>query len=107
MHRCARAGGPFDEAWMQRTFDEFWAYAQWPTRLTNTLIDDDIPMHIVQLLGRAAELPEIAQRFVHAFTAPQDLADWFFAPDKAFAYLDLVEQRRAAFRAAAAGLATV
>jgi hypothetical protein len=107
MHRWVREGGPFNEAWMQRSFEEFWSYAQWPTRLTNTLIEDDIPMHVVQLLGRAAELPEIAQRFVHAFTAPQDLADWFFQPDKAFAYLDLVERRRAAFRTASAALTRV
>jgi len=109
MHRMIREqdAGPFDEAWMQRSFDEFWSYARWPTALTNTLIGDDIPLHIVQLLGRAAELPEIARRFVHAFTQPADLAEWFFDPAKAFAYLDQAEQRRAAFRAAGEQLAGI
>src|SRR5581483_10492855 len=102
MHRLIRGqdGKTFDEPWMQRTFDEFWSYAQWPVSLTNTLIADDLPLHVVQLLGRAAEVPEIARRFVHAFTAPEDLDGWFFDPDHAFAYIDLAEQPQSAYEAA-------
>jgi hypothetical protein len=111
MHRLIReqleVGKPFDQAWMQRTFDEFWEYAQWPTALTNTLIDDDIPLHVVQLLGTAAVVPEIARRFVDAFTYPPDLEGYFFDADKAFDYIAVAEKRQEAHSNATTALAGV
>jgi len=81
-----RAGGEFDAAWMQQTFDDFWAYAQWPTKFTNTMLAPPAP-HALALLGASGQVPEIAHRFANAITDPADLQHWFYEEDKAMAYL--------------------
>jgi hypothetical protein len=92
---------------MQRTFDEFWAYAQWPTALTNALIADEIPAHVVQTLATAGAVPEIARRFVDAFTYPPDLQNWLFDPALASSFVESATGRLRAFEAASAELAGV
>jgi hypothetical protein len=82
----AECEGLFDEAWMQRTFDDFWAYAQWPTKFTNTMMAPP-QEHMFALLGAAGTTPEIAHRFVQAMTDPSDLDNFFFEPDKAMTFI--------------------
>ncbi|MFG3441303.1 styrene monooxygenase/indole monooxygenase family protein [Nonomuraea sp. NPDC047897] len=84
-----RGEQPFDAAWMQRTFDRFWAAAQHVTRWTNALLAPAEPHHLA-LLGAAGQVPEIASRFVNGFDEPADYAEWFMDADKARAYLDRV-----------------
>jgi len=78
----AREGQPFDAEWMERIFEEFWDYAQWPTMFTNALMGE-WPEHAVQLLGAAGELEEIGHRFSGAFNDPRDLQHYFFDPESA------------------------
>jgi hypothetical protein len=77
---------PFDEDFMQRTFDAFWDYAQYPTIWTNAMLQPP-PPHVVQLLGAASMNPKIAHRLANGFPNPRDFFDWFMDPDKAATYL--------------------
>jgi hypothetical protein len=87
---------PFDATWMQRTFDEYWEYAQWPTMFTNAMLQRP-PEHVLNLLGAAGQIPEIANRFAMAFDDPRDLGDFFFEADKANAYVAEAAARWQAF----------
>jgi hypothetical protein len=82
----ARPEGPYDEAWMQTTFDRYWAYAQAVVEWTNALLTPP-PEHVLQLLGAAGQDQRIAHRFVNGFDDPRDYRDWFMDPAKADAYL--------------------
>lgn len=77
---------PFDRTWMQATFDRYWEYAQHVVRLTNTMLMPP-PEHIQQILGVAQTNQKVANRFANGFNNPPDMADWFFEPEKAQAYL--------------------
>jgi flavin-dependent dehydrogenase len=81
-----RPDGPFDEAWMQETFDEYWAYAQAVTAWTNALLTPP-PEHVLKLLGAASGDARVAHRFVNGFDDPRDYFEWFMDPAKADAYL--------------------
>ncbi len=81
-----RAEGPFDEAWMQATFDAYWAYAQAVTAWTNALLTPP-PEHVLGLLGAASRDERVAHRFVNGFDDPRDYFEWFMDPAKADAYL--------------------
>jgi hypothetical protein len=81
-----RGEGPFDETWMQETFDEYWAYAQAVTGWTNALLTPP-PGHVLMLLGAANGDARVAHRFVNGFDDPRDYFDWFMDPAKADAYL--------------------
>ncbi|HEX6131234.1 MAG TPA: styrene monooxygenase/indole monooxygenase family protein [Actinomycetota bacterium] len=81
-----RPEGPYDEAWMQATFDRYWAYAEAVVEWTNALLTPP-PEHVLQLLGAAGQDQRIAHRFVNGFDDPRDYRDWFMDPAKADAYL--------------------
>ena len=81
-----RGGGPFDEAWMQGTFEELWAYAEKVVGWTNALLLPP-PPHVLEVLGAAGQLPAVAHRFANGFDNPPDYYDWFMDPTKAAAYL--------------------
>lgn len=83
---AARGDGPFDAAWMQQTFDTYWAYAQAVTTWTNALLMPP-PEHVLKLLGTAGQDPRVAHRFVNGFDDPRDYFAWFMDPAKADAYL--------------------
>lgn len=78
----ARDSGPFDEEWMQQTFDAYWDYAQWVTRWTNSLL---IPPteNMQKLLAAAQTQPELASRIVNAFSDPTDYFPWWDDPQAA------------------------
>ncbi len=81
-----RGDEPFDEAWMQETFDRYWSEAQHPTTWTNMLLAPP-PAHAMRLLEAAGDHPEIAHRFVNGFADPSDFQHWLFDADKAERYL--------------------
>ena len=73
-----RGDAPFDEQWMQQTFDRYWrAYAQWVVSWTNALLAPPQP-HVLQLLGAAEELPELAATIANGFDDPRTYFPWWF-----------------------------
>ena len=69
---------PFDERWMQRTFDRYWrGYAQWVTSWTNALLAPPQP-HVVRLLDAAQELPGLAATIANGFDDPRTFFPWWF-----------------------------
>jgi hypothetical protein len=82
----AHGAEPYDAAWMERTFERYWADARHATAWTNALLAPP-PPHVLELLGAAGGLPEVASRFVNGFDDPRDYADWFMDPAGARAYL--------------------
>ncbi|MEU4833618.1 styrene monooxygenase/indole monooxygenase family protein [Streptosporangium sp. NPDC023615] len=77
---------PFDAAWMARAFELYWRDARHATTWTNALLAPP-PPHVVDILGAAGELPEVASRFVNGFDDPSDFADWFLDPAGTAGYL--------------------
>jgi hypothetical protein len=85
----AHGDRPYDEAFMQGTFDQFWDYAQYPTTWTNAMLQPP-PPHAVQVLGAASEHQAIADRFANGFNDPRDFFSWFMDPALAASYLENV-----------------
>lgn len=82
-----RGDGPFDEAWMRGTFDRYWAEtARHATKWTNAMLGAP-PEHVLALLGAAAELPGVANRFANGFDDPADFESYFYDAGRAEAYL--------------------
>ena len=87
-----RGDAPYDEQWMQQTFDRYWrGYAQWVVAWTNSLLVPPQP-HVVDLLGAAAELPGLAAEIANGFDDPRTLFPWWFDAREAER---LVEAKRA------------
>jgi hypothetical protein len=84
-----RGDEPFDEEWMQATFDRYWESASHVTRWTNAMLAPP-PEHVLNLIGAAGELQPVADRFANGFNDPADFDAWFFDPDRAAAYLGSV-----------------
>ena len=72
----AHGDAAFDEAWMQQTFDAYWAYAQHVVRWTNTLLLPP-PEHILKLLTVAGDCPAIASAIANNFDNPPDYFPWW------------------------------
>jgi len=77
---------PFDAAFMQGTFDEFWDYAQWVVSWTNMMLQPPPPF-ILNIMGTACAEPRLAHRMANGFNDPRDFFPWFADPDAAEAYL--------------------
>jgi flavin-dependent dehydrogenase len=78
---------PYDRAFMESTFERFWAdTGQYVTTWTNALLSPP-PPHVLELLGAGNGSPELAHRFVNGFDDPRDYFDWFMDPEKAKTYL--------------------
>jgi hypothetical protein len=83
MERILEHGaGRFDDAWMQQTFDSFWAYAEWVVKWTNSMLTPP-PPHVLQLMGAASQVPTLARRIANAFNNPPDFVPWWFEPAEA------------------------
>ncbi len=82
----ANGDKPFDEVWMQGTFDEFWDYAQWVVTWTNMLLQPPPPF-VLDIMGNAQGLPALAHRMANGFDDPRDFFPWFADPNAAAAYL--------------------
>jgi NAD(P)-dependent dehydrogenase (short-subunit alcohol dehydrogenase family) len=81
-----RGEEPFDEEWMQQTFDRFWSEVQHTTKWTNAMLAPP-PEHILNLIGAAGQLQPVADRFANGFNDPEDFEEYFYEPEKAEAYL--------------------
>ncbi len=77
-----RGSKPFDAAWMQATFDQFWNYAQWVVRWTNSLLPPP-PPQVLQLMGAASQIPPLAAKIANGFNNPPDYSPWWFDPAEA------------------------
>ncbi|GAA3390962.1 styrene monooxygenase/indole monooxygenase family protein [Streptomyces roseoviridis] len=77
---------PFDEAWMQATFDRYWDTAQHVTKWTNAMLGVP-PEHVLNLIGAAGQLQPVADRFANGFNDPADFENFFYEPEKTAAYL--------------------
>lgn len=78
-----RGEGPFDEAWMQQTFERYWrAYAQWVVSWTNSLLAPPRP-HVLRLLEAAQQLPGLARMIANGFDDPRIFYPWWFDPGEA------------------------
>ena len=74
----AHGDEPFDERWMQQTFDRYWrGYAQWVVSWTNALLAPPQP-HVLRLLGAAQELPGLAAAIANGFDDPRTFYPWWF-----------------------------
>lgn len=81
-----RGDRPFDEEWMQATFDGYWNTAQHVTKWTNTMLAPP-PEHVLNLIGAGTQLQPVADRFANGFNDPADFEQWFYDPELAAAYL--------------------
>lgn len=77
---------PFDAAWMQGTFNAFWDYAQWVVNWTNMMLVPPPPF-ILEIMGTACAVPQLAHRMANGFDDPRDFFPWFADPDAAASYL--------------------
>jgi len=73
---------PFDGAWMQQTFDEYWAYAQFVTGWTNAFLQP-LPPHAVNILVAAQSKSKIGKAFVNGFDDPRTFFPWLADPAEA------------------------
>jgi flavin reductase (DIM6/NTAB) family NADH-FMN oxidoreductase RutF len=79
--------GPFDETWMQQTFENFWrGWAQWATAWTNSWLQPARP-HQQQVVAAAAAHPSVAARIVAGFDDPMRFVPWWFEADEAERFL--------------------
>ncbi|MGP8299135.1 styrene monooxygenase/indole monooxygenase family protein [Streptomyces inhibens] len=81
-----RGEQPFDEDWMQSTFERYWNTASHVTKWTNAMLGPP-PEHVLNLIGAAGQLQSVADRFANGFNDPSDFENYFYDPDKANAYL--------------------
>jgi hypothetical protein len=77
---------PYDQRFMQDTFERYYDYAQYVAAWTNALLLPP-PPHVLQLLDAAASIPAVAKRFAEGFNDPRDFFEWFMDPEKARHYL--------------------
>lgn len=82
----AHGDRPFDEAFMQATFDMYWNYAQYVVGWTNALLQPP-PPHVLNIMGSAQAFPTLARRIANGFNNPPDLFPWFAVPEEADRYL--------------------
>lgn len=82
----AHGDRPYDEAWMQRTFDRYWDYARWVVGWTNGLLLPP-PEHVVRLLQAAQGLPAVGRAIVNGFNDPTSFFPWFADPQAADRFL--------------------
>jgi hypothetical protein len=87
----AHGDAPYDRAFMEKTFWDFWDEDLWAiTEWNNTLLAG-MPEHIPPMLAMANEIPEIAHRWVNAINHRADYFEYFATPEKADAFLAQVQ----------------
>ena len=91
-----RGQQPFDRAWMERTFDEFWrGWGQWAVEWTNDLLKPRRD-HQKTLLREAAEHPALAASIVSGFDDPRTSYPWWFDPTAAADFMQARKEDDAA-----------
>jgi putative intracellular protease/amidase len=75
-----RGDQPFDQEWMQQTFERHWERAQHVTKWTHAMLQPP-PEHVLNLFGAAGVNQSIADLVANSFAAPSaDSLNWFFEP---------------------------
>ncbi|MGV9577191.1 styrene monooxygenase/indole monooxygenase family protein [Streptomyces sp. NPDC003509] len=77
---------PFDEEWMEATFERHWEKTQHVVKWTNAMLGPP-PEHVLNLIGASGQLQPAADRFANGFNDPADFDNFFFEPEKTNAYL--------------------
>ncbi len=77
---------PYDREFMEATFEKYWDIAQWVATWTNALLAPPPPF-VLNALGAATQIPQVAHRFVNGFNDPRDYFDWFMDPAKSEQYI--------------------
>ena len=77
---------PYDAEFMQATFEKYWDIAQWVAAWTNALLAPPPPF-VLNALGAAGQIPQVAHRFVNGFNDPRDYFEWFMDPVKSEEYI--------------------
>ena len=67
---------PFSAAWMQQTFERYWAYARPVVEWTNANLVEP-PPHRQRLMAAAAASPAVASAIVNGFDHPPSLMPWW------------------------------
>ncbi|MCE3555804.1 FAD-binding oxidoreductase [Pseudonocardia sp. RS11V-5] len=81
----AHGDQPFDESWMQQTFDTYWEDVQWATAYTNITLEG--PQHVRDLVRAASVSPEIAQWHADSRSTPKDFFPMWNDPAQAEAFI--------------------
>ncbi|HEX6247601.1 MAG TPA: flavin reductase [Nocardioidaceae bacterium] len=89
---------PFDAAWMQRTFDNFWrGWARWATAWTNAWLQPARP-HQQEVVAAASDHPGVAAEIVAGFDDPMRFVPWWFDAGAAERFLrEQVAEEKARF----------
>ncbi len=77
---------PYDREFMQATFEKYWDIAQWVPAWPNALLAPPPPF-VLNALGAAGQIPQVAHRFVNGFNDPRDYFEWFMDPVKSEEYI--------------------
>ncbi|WP_244501230.1 styrene monooxygenase/indole monooxygenase family protein [Streptomyces sp. TP-A0874] len=77
-----RGAEPFDEAWMQGTFDRHWRSTRQVARWTEAMLAEP-RSRMLRLLRDAAGSPDLANRFANGFDDPSALAGHFWGRQRA------------------------
>lgn len=77
---------PYDRAFQQATFERYWTRIKPVADWTNALLAPP-PPHVLQVLGAAAQHPEIAWRFANGFDDPADYGEYFLDAEGSARYL--------------------
>ncbi len=89
---------PFDEAWMTRTFDEYWrGWGQFSSVWTNSMLRAKDTWQL-KVLAQAAEHQALADAFANGFDDPRTLFPWWFDRQEADKFVErIVAEEGAAF----------
>ena len=88
--------GPFDDAWMQRTFENFWrGWAHWATEWTNSCLLPFAP-HQRAVVDAATTHPAIAAQIAAGFDDARLFSPWWFDAAEASAFVAAQELAEAA-----------
>ena len=89
---------PFDEAWMTRTFDEYWrGWGQFSTVWTNSMLRSKDGWQL-EVLAKASEHQALADSFANGFDDPRTLFPWWFDRQEASGFVErIVAEEGAAF----------
>lgn len=73
----AQGENAFDDGWKHQTFEQYWDYAQWVVKFTNSHLLPPLPS-MLQVFGACAENPALAARVANAFDDPKGLVPWYY-----------------------------
>ncbi|MBR0568968.1 FAD-binding oxidoreductase [Azoarcus sp. L1K30] len=78
---------PFNEAWMQKSFETYWDYAKWVTRFTNTHLLPP-PPQVLKVFAACGQNPALAAYVANAFDDPKSLSPWYYDADEADRFIE-------------------